>query len=245
MKNKKPLNNHDIDMIFKFLIQYVFKSDFSDLSFSDWQTLSFENTELTQQDLMNRIGDSSKFKHKWEKFINPQYYSKHQLCLNLYSIQKDNIESMFYDIYENLNERKLIVRMPEYLINTKFKNLNTEINFGSMPLDILKLINSVFGEFITHKNGVMSYIKVDDMCIYLHKYIQVNDSEITYVHKYILEPFQRFDANDMLIYERKENYNFIGDINNLITNKYTNEMFDKQFVNLTDDEAIILKMRLI
>lgn len=49
----------------------------------------------------------------------------------------------------------------------------------------------------------------------------------------------------MLIYERKENYNFIGDINNLITNKYTNEMFDKQFVNLTDDEAIILKMRLI
>lgn len=91
----------------------------------------------------------------------------------------------------------------------------------------------------------MSYLKIDDMCIYLHKFLIVDDDGVRYVTKYIYEPYHRFDANSLMIYKKIPNYNFIDDFNQQMTTRYTEEMFNKQFIDLNDDELTVLKMRLI
>lgn len=246
MKNKSPLTNENIEIIYKCLSENILIKNFKGLNLTDWKSMLFAQDNLTHEDFLMLLSTAEDCLPLWHRLNNPRQ-GTHELLLRFDSDHRDIIEPITYEVSENTEDRKVIFRIPDYLLDEEFKKYSTEIVFGSLPIDTMNRVNDIFGDFISHKNSVMSYLKlnIENMYIYLHKYVMVTDAEVKYVHKYILDSFTRFDAHEMLIYKTKQNYDFISDLNNLITNEYTNEMFDKLFTNLTDDELTVLKMRVI
>jgi hypothetical protein len=246
MKNKPPLTNEHIEIIYKCLSENILMKNFKSLSLSDWESMLFAQDNLTHEDFLMLLSTAKDCLPLWHRLNNPRKGS-HELLLRFDSAHRDIIEPITYEVNENKIDHEVIFKIPDYLIDEEFKKYSTKIVFGSLPIETMNRVNDIFGDFISLNNGVMSYLKLNikNMCIYLHKYVMVTDTEVKYVHKYILDSFTRFDAHQMSIYITNQNYNFINELNNLITNEYTNEMFDKLFTNLTDDELTVLKMRVI
>lgn len=244
MKNKITLREDEIAIIYKNISEHLLIDNFSGLSLLNWKSMLFNQDDLTQEDFMKIMKTANLCVPNWQRLVNYREFST-ELLLRFNSIHKEFIEPITFEVGENTQDRRLIFRVPEYLINKDFKEYNTEIVFGSLPLELMESIITVFGELVPKKSGVMSYIKIDEMCIYLHKFILFEENNIRYCHKYIFEPFSRIDANERMIYQITDNYDFIKTVNEFITTRYTEELFEKEFKDLTNDELTVLKMRVI
>ena len=242
---KKPaLTHEDIDSIFKSLEKYVLVDNFSTLTENDWSLMLSDQGPLTKNDFLMLNNHASKMKAIWNK-VHSYQDNRDELWLSFDRNYGLKLLPLYYEVGLDGNNRTLRLRVPDYLIREDIKEYNSNLYFGSLPLNKLNLITKAFGEFTPHKNGAMSYLKIDDMCIYIHKFLIVDDDGVRYVTKYIYEPYKRFDANSLMIYKQIPNYNFIDDFNQKMTTRYTDEMFEKQFIDLNADELTVLKMRLI
>lgn len=229
--------------LYNTLIEHCLIKNFSHLTKDEWELFFFmENLDQNQYNEITYI--LSNTNAKWEKAYSNRNMSN-EINLMFPSILQKYIHSFIYEVHEDEQTNKKVIRIPEYLLNQTFKDHNTEIVFGSVELSKFSMITDVFGNFINHGDGVMSYIKIDDMCIYLHKYIKIEENKIRYINKYILEPFSRFEANEMLIYRVPEIDDFSKELDDYLTNHYTSELFNKSFFELTQDELILLKMETI
>jgi len=227
--------------LYNVLIQECLIDDFSHITKSEWDLFfCMENknyiSEITESILH--------IKPIWKKSFSYKNNS-HEISLNFPISYKKYIDNQIYEIHEDIEKRKSVIRIPEYLLKNNFKLYNTEHSFGEESSHNLKMITNVFGDFVHHNDGVMSYIKINDMCIYLHKYIKIEKNEIRYIHKYVFESFDRFSANEMLIYRVDNKESLSKQLDDYLTTHYTSELFCKSFFELTEDELILLKMEII
>lgn len=244
MFRKPALTHEDIDSIVNSLEKYVLVDNFSTLTENDWSLMLADQYLLTKNDFSILNKQASNIKARWNK-VHSYQGNRDELWLSFERDYGLKLPPLYYEVGLDENNRTLRLRVPDYLIREEIKEYNSNLYFGSLPLNRLSAITKAFGEFTPHKNGAMSYLKIDDMCIYLHKFLIVDDDGVRYVTKYIYEPYHRFDANSLMIYKQQPNYNFIDDFNQQMTTRYTEEMFEKQFLDLNDDELTVLKMRII
>lgn len=244
MHKTQPYNDEELAIIYREICNQLLVKDLSGLDLDQWKSLLSEQEELSNEDIINFKNRAEHVNTDWKKLINYQHAST-ELLLSCRHPYNKEIKPIKFGVSENIKDRRVIMRVPNYLVNEDFKQYGTEVFFGSLPIDKLEAIKSVYGEFNVHKEGSLSYIKIDEMCIYLHQFIVVKDNNVRYCQKYIFESFARFIAHDMMIYKRDENYDFIKEVDEFLTNRYTNEMFDKPFTNLTNNELTVLKMRVI
>jgi hypothetical protein len=244
MNRTQPYSDEDIAIIYREICSQLLVKDLTSLDLDQLKSLLSHQEEFSNEDIINLKNRAESFNTDWEKLINPQHSSTELLLVCGYPNNKE-IKPVKFGISESRNDRRIILRVPIYLVNADFKKYGTEVFFGSLPIEKLEAIKSVYGDFKPYKDGALSYIQIDEMCIYLHQFIMVKDNNVRYCHKYIFESFSRFVAHDMMIYKRQDNYDFIKEVDEFLTNRYTNEMFDKLFTNLTDDELTVLKMRVI
>lgn len=244
MFRKPALTHEDIDSIVKSLANYVLIDNFSTLTKNDWSVMMSDQDQLTKNDLFMLTKHASNIKARWNKIHNYKN-DRDELWLSFDRKYGLKFQPLYHEVELEGNNRTLRLRVPDYLIRKNFKEYNSNLYFGSLPLNALNFITKAFGEFTPHKNGVMSYLKIDDMCIYVHKFLIVDDEGVRYVTKYIYEPYKKFDTNTLTIYQQTPNYNFINEFNQQMTTRYTEEMFERQFLDLNEDELTVLKMRII
>lgn len=229
--------------LYTFLIENCLIKNFSNLKDEEFKLFLFmENLEKSQYNKITDVLSNSNI--KWEKIYSNRNMV-HELTLITPFILRNYLDSFIYEIHEDEKTNRQIIRLPEYLLNCNFRQNNTEITYGSKEFTKFKMVTNVFGNLISHGDGVMSYIKIDEMCIYLHKYIKIENNQIKYINKYILEPFARFEANEMLIYRVKDIDDFSKELDDYLSTKYTVELFNKSFFELSEDELILLKMEII
>lgn len=229
--------------LYTFLIENCLIKNFSNLTDEEFKLFLFmENLEKSQYNNITDVLSNSNI--KWEKIYSNRNMV-HELTLITPFILRNYLDSFIYEIHEDEKTNRQIIRLPEYLLNCNFRQNNTEITYGSKEFTKFKMVTNVFGNLISHGDGVMSYIKIDEMCIYLHKYIKIENNQIKYINKYILEPFARFEANEMLIYRVKDIDDFSKELDDYLSTKYTIELFNKSFFELSEDELILLKMEII
>lgn len=244
MNKNQPYSDEDLAMIYREICNQLLVKDLSGLDLGQWKSLLSDQEEFSKEDIINLKNRAEHFNTDWQKLINYQHASTELLLVCGYPHNKE-IKPIKFGVSESIKDRRIIIRVPNYLVNEDFTQYGTEVFFGSLPIEKLNAIKMVYGEFKPHKEGSLSYIKIDEMCIYLHQFIVVKDNNVRYCQKYIFESFSRFIAHDMMIYKREDSYDFIKEVDGFLTNRYTNEMFDKPFTNLTDAELTVLKMRVI
>jgi hypothetical protein len=145
MSRKPSLTHEDIDSIVKSLAKYVLVDNFSTLTENDWSLMLSDQDPLTKNDFLMLNNHASKMKAIWNKVHNYQD-NRDELWLSFDRNYGLKLLPLYYEVGLDGNNRTLRLRVPDYLIREDIKEYNSNLYFGSLPLNKLNLIIKVFGD---------------------------------------------------------------------------------------------------